>query len=129
MLRHRTRKQSDKVIGNKKFTPIDAYPLGKLPTLKNVINTCQYHKNYRTDKTLSIVSGELFNLRIKYNAYPISIAGIRRRLKTEMTEFSRLYRYDKKKRKKNITVMFTIFLKKVKFSLVFSERIKTCDQR
>ena len=59
---HRTRKQSDKVKGNEKFTPIDAFPLGKLPTLKNVLNRCLYHKNYLTDKTLTIVSEEIFNL-------------------------------------------------------------------
>ena len=64
---HGTRKQSDKVVGNEKFTPIDAFPLGKLATLKNVIDRCSYRKNYLTDKTLAIVSEELFNLWIKNN--------------------------------------------------------------
>ena len=111
---HRTRKQSEKVKGNEKFTPIDAFPLGKLPTLKNVIDRCLYHKNCLTDKTLTIVSDELFNLWIKYNVYAISIAGIRRRLKNEMTEFSRLYRYDKKKREKKYNSDVHKFLKKTK---------------
>ena len=66
------------------------------------------------DKTLTIVSEELFNLWIKYSVYPISIAGIRRRLKTEMTEFSRLYRYDKKKRKEKYNSDVHNFLEKTK---------------
>ena len=37
---HRTRKQSDKVIENEKFTLIDAFPLEKLPTLNNVVDRC-----------------------------------------------------------------------------------------
>ena len=50
---HRTRKQSDKVKGNEKFTPIDAFPLEKLPTLKNVIDRCLIKRNgkkkYKSD--------------------------------------------------------------------------------
>ena len=85
---HRTRKQSDKAIENKKFTPSDAFPLGKLQTLKNTKDRCFNQKNYHTNKTLTVVSEELFNLWIKYDVHPISNAEIRRRLKTEMSEFS-----------------------------------------
>ena len=55
---------------------------------------------------------ELFNRWIKYNAYPISIAGIRKRLRTEMTEFSRLYRYDKSKREQKYYSDVSRFLEK-----------------
>ena len=61
MPRRKTRKQCDKVIGNEKFVPIDGFPLGKLPTLKNVIDRCLYYKNYLTDKTLITVSEEFFD--------------------------------------------------------------------
>ena len=88
----KTRKQCDKVIGNEKFVPINGFFLGKLPTLKNVIIRCLYYRNYLTDKTLTTVCEGFFNRWIKYNVYPISIARIRKRLRTEMTEFRRLYR-------------------------------------
>ena len=35
----------------------------------------------------------------------------------------------KRNGKKNMTVIFAIFLKKLKFSLIFSKRTKTCDQK
>ena len=124
MPNNRTRKQSDKVIGNEKFTPIDAFPLGKLPTLKNVLDRCLYHKNYITDKTLTIVSEELFNFWIKYNVYPISIAVIRRRVKTEMIEFSRLYRYDKKKQEKKYNSDVHNFPEKTKILLDIFQKDK-----
>ena len=114
MPRRKTRKQCDKVIGNEKFVPIDGFPLGKLPTLKNVIDRCLYYKNYLTDKTLTTVSEELFDRWIKYNVYAISIAGIRKRLRTEMTEFSRLYRYDKSKREQKYYSDVDKFLEKAK---------------
>ena len=44
--------------------------------------------------------------------YPISIAGIRMRLKTELTQFSRLYRYDKKKGEEKYSSDAHNFLKK-----------------
>ena len=87
MPRCKTKKQCDKVIGNEKFVPIDGFFLGKLPTSKNFIKRCLYYRNYLTDKTLTTVSEGLFNRCIKHNVYPISIAGIRKRLRTEMTEF------------------------------------------
>ena len=112
--RRKTRKQCDKVIGNEKFVPIDEFLLEKLPTLKNVLERCLYYKNYLTDKTLTTVSKELFNLWIKYNVYPISIAAIRKRLRTEITEFSRLYRYDKSKREQKYYSDVNRFLEKTK---------------
>ena len=114
MPRCKTRKQCDKVIGNKKFVPVDGFFLGKLPTLKNVITRCLYYRNYLTNKTLTTVPEELFNRWIKYNVYPISIAEIRKRLRTEMTEFSRLYRYDKSKREQKYYSDVSRFLKKTK---------------
>ena len=90
MPRCKTRKQCDKVIENETFAPIDEFFLGKLPTVKNVITRCLYYKNYLTDKILTAVSEGLFNRWIKHNVYSILIAGIRKRLRTEMTEFSRL---------------------------------------
>ena len=114
MPKHKTRQITDKVIGNEKFVPIDGFPLGKLPTLKNMIDRCLYYRNYLTDKTLTTVSEEVFKLWIKYNVYPISIAGIRKKLRTEMTEFSRLYRYDKSKREQKYYSDVDKFLGKTK---------------
>ena len=114
MPKHKTRQITDKVIGNEKFVPIDGFPVGKLPTLKNVIDRCLYYRNYLTDKTLTTVSEEVFKLWIKYNVYPISIAGIRKILRTEMTEFSRLYRYDKSKREQKYYSDVDKFLGKTK---------------
>ena len=114
MPRCKIRKQRDKVIGNEKFVPIDGFFLGKLPTLKNVITKCLYYRNYLTDKTLTTVSEELFNRWINYNVYPISIAEIKKRLRIEMTEFSRLYRYDKSKPEKKYYSDVSRFLEKTK---------------
>ena len=114
MSRCKTRKQCNKVIGNKKFVPINGFFLGKLPTLKNVITRCFYYRNDLTDKTLKTVSEELFNRWIKYNVYPISIAGIRKRLRTEMTEFSKLYRCDKSKQEQKYYSDLRRFLEKTK---------------
>ena len=51
---HRTQKQSDKVIGNEKFTPIDAFPLEKLPTLENVIDRCLIKRNGKKNITVML---------------------------------------------------------------------------
>ena len=124
MPRCKIRKQCDKVIENEKFVPIDGFFLGKLPTLKNVITRCLYYRNYLTDKTLTTVSEELFNRWIKYNVYPISIAGIRKRLRTEMTEFNMTNLNENR----NITVMSADSLKKVRNYLMFFRRTKNCIQ-
>ena len=82
--------------------------------MKNVIIRCLYYKNYLNDKALTAVSEELFNRWIKHNVYPISITGIRKRLRIEMTEFSRLYRYDKSKREQKYYSDVSRFLEKTK---------------
>ena len=94
MHRCKTRKQCYKVTRREDFIPIEGFLHEKLSTLKNVIHRRIYYKNR---KTLTTVPEELFNSWAKYNVYPISIAGISKRLRTEMTEFSILYRYDKSK--------------------------------
>ena len=61
-----------------------------------------------------------FNYKMMYilfpiiNAYPISIAGIRKRLGTEITEFSRLYCYDKSKQEQKYYSDVNRFLEKTK---------------
>ena len=80
--------------------------------MKNVIIRCLYYKNHLNDKTLTAISEELFNRWIKHNVYPISIAGIRKRLRIEMTEFNRLYRYDKSKREQKYYSDVSRFLEK-----------------
>ena len=43
----RTRNGTDKIFGKERFAPIGKFPLGKLPTLKEVINRCLTFKSIK----------------------------------------------------------------------------------
>ena len=48
----RTRNATDKIFGKEQFAPIEKLPLGKLPTLKEVIGRCLTFKDYKTDEII-----------------------------------------------------------------------------
>ena len=54
--------KSNKDILDECFKPLEEFPFGKLPTLKQVIERCLYFKDYRKDSVQREVSEELFSL-------------------------------------------------------------------
>ena len=72
----RTRNATDKIFGKELFAPIEKFPSGKPPTLKEVIGKYLTFKDNKTDEIIKAVSEELHNLWITYNVYPISVNGI-----------------------------------------------------
>ena len=79
MMAAKTRQVTIKIFGKKRFVPTEKFPLGKLPTLKEVIDRCLTFKDYKTDEIIKAVSEEFHNLWITYNVFSISINGRRRR--------------------------------------------------
>ena len=69
------------------FKPLEEFPFGKLPTLKQVLERCLYFKNYRKDSVQRDVSVELFNLWVNYNVYPIYVIGIKTKLSSYIENF------------------------------------------
>ena len=55
-----TRKTANKYIVDECFKPLQKFPFGKLPTLKQVLERYLYFKDYRKDSVLRDVSVELF---------------------------------------------------------------------
>ena len=90
--------KSNKYILDECFKPLEEFPLGKLPTLKQVLERCLYFKDYRKDSVQREVSEELFNLWVNYNVYPISVIGIKTKLSSYIGKFYKFVNYDKKKR-------------------------------
>ena len=64
--------KSNKYILDECFKPLEEFPLGKLPTLKQVLERCLYFKDYRKDSVQREVSGEVFNLWVNYKHYVIT---------------------------------------------------------
>ena len=60
-----TRKSVEKTIDKEKFVPIDAFPLGKLPTLMEIVERHLSFEDFNTENTLTAVSTELYELLIK----------------------------------------------------------------
>ena len=83
---------------NECFKPLEEFPFGKLPTLKQVFERCLYFKDYRRDSVLREVSEELFNLWVEYNVYPISVIGIKTKLSSYIGKLYKFINYDRKKR-------------------------------
>ena len=121
----RTRNATDKIFGKERFAPIQKFSLGKLPTLKETIDRCLTFKDYKTDGIIRAVSEELLNLWITYNAQPISVNSINKRLKTMVVEFNRLVRYDKRRRGKKYKKDVDIFSKKQTLFLIFINMIQS----
>ncbi|KAL7646032.1 UNVERIFIED_CONTAM: hypothetical protein RMT77_002933 [Armadillidium vulgare] len=98
MSTRKTANKSNKYIVDECFRPLEEFPSGKLPTLKQVLERCLYFKDYRKDSVQSDVSVELFNLWVNYNVYPISAIGIKTKLSSYIEKFYKFVNYDKKKR-------------------------------
>ena len=79
--------ESNKYILDECYKPLDKFPFGKLPTLKQVIETCLYFKDYRKGSVQREVSEELFNLWVNYNVYPISVIRIKTKLSSYTEKF------------------------------------------
>jgi len=98
MSTRKTANKSNKYIVDECFRPLEEFPFGKLPTLKQVLERCLYFKDYRKDSVQRDVSVELFNLWVNYNVYPISVIGIKTKLSSYIENFYKFVNYDKKKR-------------------------------
>ena len=79
------------------FKPLKKFPLGKLPTLKQVLERCLYFKGYRKEDVQRDVSVELFNLWVNY-VHPISVIRIKTKLSSYIKNCYKFANYNKKKR-------------------------------
>ena len=95
------------------FGHLKKFPRGKLPTLKEVIGRCLFVGNFKSDATLVLVAKELQELWIECNVYPFSMQAIKKKIKQDIQEYSRLCKYDKKKRGAKYQNDLEVFLKKV----------------
>ena len=79
--------ESNKDILDESFKPLKEFLFEKLPTLKQVIETCLYFKDYRKGSVQREVNEELFNLWVNYNVYPISVIRIKTKLSSYTEKF------------------------------------------
>ena len=94
----RATRSGQKLMEMPTFGHLKKFPRGKLPTLKEVIGRCLFVGNFKSDATLVLVAKELEELWIECNVYPISTQAIKKKIKQDIQEYSRLCKYDKKKR-------------------------------
>lgn len=94
-----TRRKVNKVLhGGHSFIEEKAFPAGKLPTAKDVIQRMLHENNQYTRRTAESISQELNDHWIWCNVYPIHHKTVTNKIYELMSRFSYFDRYPKKKR-------------------------------
>ena len=81
------------------FKSCDSFPIGFLPTKRDVLQRLHHERNWRTRAAAVIIANELYERWIHCNVYCISVDGIVSRILTLVKDFRQIESQPKKGKK------------------------------
>ena len=86
------------------FKSCDFFPIGVLPTKRDVLQRLLYERNWRTKAAAVIVANELYERWIHFNVYCVSVDGIVFGILTLVKDFRQIESQPKKGKKDSTPV-------------------------